>query len=96
MFGWEMLEVKRNEHNQKIAVFKNVDSGEVIEKDFFTGCINPTSKPNPVIAESGLADAGGMMDVNKYTLQHNKYENIFTIGDAVGFNTTRTHTAAIA
>lgn len=75
---------------------RNVDTGEVIEKDFFTGCINPTSKPNSLIAESGLADANGMMDVNKYTLQHNKFENVFSFGDAVGFDTTRTHTAAIA
>jgi hypothetical protein len=44
-FGWEMTEVKRNAQNQKIAIMKNVDSGEIIEKDFFTGCINPTSKP---------------------------------------------------
>lgn len=95
-FGWEMVEVKRNAHNQKIAVMKNVDSGEVIEKDFFTGCINPTSKPAPIIAESGLADANGMMDVNKYTLQHNKFENVFSFGDAVGFETTRTHNAAMA
>lgn len=85
-----MLEVKRNESNQKIAVFRNVDTNEIIEKDFNTGCINPTSKPNSLIAESGLADAGGMMDVNKYTLQHKKYENVFSFGDAVGFETTRT------
>ena len=75
---------------------RNVDTGEVIEKDFFTGCINPTSKPNSLIAESGLADANGMMDVNKYTLQHNKFENVLSFGDAVGFDTPRTHTAAIA
>jgi len=94
--GWEMIEVKRNEYNQKIAVMRNVDSGEVIEKDFNTGVINPPSKPNPVIAESGLGDAGGMMDVNKYTLQHNRFENVFSFGDAVGFDTTRTHTGAMA
>lgn len=34
--------------------------------------------------------------MNKYTLQHNKYDNIFAFGDAVGFETTRTHTGAIA
>jgi len=90
MFGWEMMEVKRNESNQKIAVMRNVDTNEIIEKDFNTGCINPTSKPNSLIAESGLADAGGMMDVNKYTLQHKKFENVFSFGDAVGFDTTRT------
>ena len=46
MLGWEMLEVKQNEIGQKIAVFKNVDTGEVVEKDFHSGCINPTSKPH--------------------------------------------------
>jgi hypothetical protein len=96
MFGWEMMEVKRNESNQKIAVFRNVDTNEIIEKDFNTGCINPTSKPNSLIADSGLADAGGMMDVNKYTLQHKKFENVFSFGDAVGFETTRTQSAAYA
>jgi len=95
-FGWEMVEVKRNSSNQKVAVFRNVDTNELIEKDFFTGCINPTSKPVSVIAEAGLGDANGLMDVNKYTLQHNKYENVFSFGDAVGFETTRTHNAAIA
>jgi len=95
-FGWEMMEVKRNELNQKIAIMKNVDTGETIEKDFFTGVINPASKPHSLIAESGLADANGMMDVDKYTLQHKKFENVFSFGDAVGFETTRTHTAAIA
>lgn len=96
MLGWEMTKVYRNAQGQKIAVMKNVDSGEIIEKDFFTGCINPTSKPHSLIAEAGLADKNGMMDVNKYTLQHKKFENVFSYGDAVGFETTRTHTAAIA
>ena len=44
-FGWEMLSVKENKIGQKIATFKNVDTGETIEKDFFSACINPTSKP---------------------------------------------------
>jgi len=95
-FGWEMTKVFRNAQNQKIAVMRNVKTGETIEKDFFTGCINPTSKPSPIIAQSGLGDANGMMDVNKYTLQHKKFENVFSLGDAVGFNTTRTHNAAMA
>ena len=95
-FGWELQEVKRNSSNQKIAVFRNVDTNEVIEKDFFSMNINPASKPQSFIAESGLGDAAGNLDVNRYTLQHSKYENIFGFGDAVGFDTTRTHNAAMA
>ncbi len=45
MLGWEMIEARYNEYGQKIAVFRNVDSGETIEKDFFTAAINPTSRP---------------------------------------------------
>lgn len=95
MFGWEMLEVKW-EGAQKVAVFKNVDSGEVIEKDFSHANINPPSQPWDYIKEAGLADVNGGLDVCKYTLQHKKYENIFGMGDAVGFNTTRTMNAAMA
>lgn len=68
MLGWEMLEVKTDEHQQKIAVFQNVDTHEIIEKPFFTACINPKSIPQPVVGESGLGDHQGLMDVNKYTL----------------------------
>lgn len=95
-FGWEMIEVKKNEHGVKIALFKNVDSGEIIEKDFNSACINPPSKTRSFLSEAGLTDSQGLIDVNKYTLQHKKYDNIFAFGDAVGFETTRTHTAAMA
>jgi len=44
------------------------------------------------IAQSGLAGAGGWMDVNKYTLQHVKYPNVFGLGDCT--NTPNGKTAA--
>lgn len=37
-----------------------------------------------------------MIDVNPYTLQHKRFENIFAFGDCVGFDTTRTQVAAQA
>lgn len=95
-FGWEMKSVHRDSSGVKFAKMQNVDTGKVVETDFFSANINPHSTAPSVIAESGLGDANGLMDVNKYTLQHKKYENIFSFGDAVGFDTTRTHTAAIA
>jgi len=96
MFGWEMTEVKRDSINQKIAVFKNAETGETIERPFETGCINPTSKPHQYLIDAGLTDSTGLVDVNKYTLQHNKYENIFAFGDCVNFETTRTQAGAQA
>lgn len=95
-FGWEMLEVKKTEIGEKIAIFRNVDTGEVIERPFQTACINPPSKPHSFIAEAGLADHNGQVDVNRYTLQHKKYENIFAFGDCIGGETTRTQFGAEA
>jgi hypothetical protein len=45
MFGWELLKVHYSETNEKIATFKNVDTGEVIESGFNHGNFNPPSKP---------------------------------------------------
>ena len=96
MFGWEMMSVKQHENGAKVATFRNVDSGEVIEKDFNHMNVNPPSNAPGLLKESGLAHGNGLLDVNKYTLQHNKYENIFGFGDAVAFDTTRTMNAAMA
>jgi sulfide:quinone oxidoreductase len=66
--GWEMQNVRYNEIGEKIATFKNVDSGEVIEKPFTSANINPPSKAHAELVSSGIAQANGTIDVNKYTL----------------------------
>jgi hypothetical protein len=63
-----MVSVKTNEYGQKIATFRNVDSGETIEKDFMSAVINPPSKPQQELLDSGIANAEGVVDVNPYTL----------------------------
>lgn len=51
----------------------------------------PQSAPN-FIKESPLADANGWVDVNKYSLQHTRYANVFGLGDAT--NTPNAKTGA--
>lgn len=95
-FGWEMLSVKTTDQGQKIATFRCVDTGKTIEKDFFSACINPPSRPHKELMESGIATSEGVVDVNPYTLQHKRFENVFAFGDCIGVNTTRTESAVIA
>ena len=52
-------------------------------------------RPQDVIKNSPLADANGFVDVNKETLQHKKYPNIFGLGDCTNIPTGKT-AAAIA
>jgi len=96
MLGWDMQKVHMNDIGEKIATFKNVATGEVLEKPFMHGSINPTSKTHQNLIDSGITDDSGLIDVNPYTLQHSRFENIFAFGDAIKGNTTRTQTAATA
>lgn len=96
MFGWEMVKVHKNAIGEKIATFKNVDSGEIIEKPFFHANINPASKGHQELIDAGITDSTGMVDVNPFTLQHERFENIFAFGDCIKGQTTRTQNAAHA
>ena len=48
------------------------------------------SKPQANLAEAGLADNSGFLDVDPHTLQHKKYNNIFGLGDVNNVPTTKT------
>ena len=54
--------------------------------------VPPQSAPD-FIKSSPLASAGGWVDVDKYTLQHVKYPNVFSLGDASSLPTSRTGAA---
>lgn len=49
----------------------------------------PLHGGDPVIGRSGLGDDLNFVPVNKNTLQSNKYENVFVIGDAGAFPTSK-------
>jgi sulfide:quinone oxidoreductase len=52
----------------------------------------PQSAPD-FIRNSPLANAAGWVDVDRYTLQHNKFKNVFSLGDAASLPTSRTGAA---
>ncbi|MCK5921902.1 MAG: NAD(P)/FAD-dependent oxidoreductase, partial [Methylococcales bacterium] len=52
----------------------------------------PMSSPD-FIKNSPIAGEGGWIDVNKYTTQHVRYDNVFAIGDASNLPTSKTGAA---
>jgi sulfide:quinone oxidoreductase len=52
----------------------------------------PQTAPD-FIRQSKLANDEGWIDVNKYTLQHMRYPNVFGLGDAAGIPTAKTGAA---
>ena len=57
--------------------------------------VAPPMRPIDAVRESKLVDATGFVDINKETLQHTKFSNVFSIGDCTNMPTGKT-AAAIA
>lgn len=79
------------------AVFENLDKpGEtqVISYEMLH-VTPPMSSPN-VLKNSPVVDAAGWVDVDKETLQHKKFPNIFGIGDCTNIPTSKTAAAVAA
>jgi len=69
----------------KTAVFETTDSEgnkQQISKQFDFIHVTPPQSAPDFIKKSPLANAAGWVDINENTLQHNRYANIFGLGDA--------------
>lgn len=69
----------------------NKDQSYWVEFDMLH--VTPPQSAPDFIKNSPLANAAGWVDVDKYTLQHTKYKNIFGAGDASSLPTSRTGAA---
>jgi len=56
----------------------------------------PRFNPPKFIRESGLGDAAGYVDVDKYTLQHKKHKNIWSLGDCSSLPNSKTAAAVFS
>lgn len=89
-FKTNLVEIRAE---SKEAVFNNVETGEeLIEKYDMIHVTPPMSAPD-FIKQSPLATELGWVDVNKDTLRHNKFENIFALGDSSSLPTSKTGAA---
>lgn len=61
--------------------------------DFSMIHVTPPQSAPDFIRNSPLANTAGWVDVDRFTLQHNKYRNIFSLGDASSLPTSRTGAA---
>ncbi len=80
---------------EKTATFETTDSDgnkQRITKAFDMIHVTPPQSAPDFIKKSPLANAAGWVDVNPKSLQHNKYSNIFSLGDVAA--TTNAKTAA--
>ena len=77
----------------KEAVFERLDTGDKVVLPFEMIHVTPPMSAPDCVKQSPLANAAGWVDVDKYTLQHVRYPNIFGLGDASSLPTSRTGAA---
>jgi sulfide:quinone oxidoreductase len=78
------------------AVIRNLDSGETIVQPYdMLHVVPPMSAPD-FVKQSPLANPTGWVDVNKETMQHVRYPNVFSLGDASSLPTSKTAAAVRA
>lgn len=89
----------RYEHNlvevrpaENIAIFER-PSGETVEIKYSMLHIVPPMSAPDFIKKSPLVDSSGYVEVDKFTMQHVKYPNIFSLGDCSNLPAARTGAA---
>jgi sulfide:quinone oxidoreductase len=77
----------------KEAVFKNLDSGDEVVLRYDMIHVTPPQSAPDFIKRSPVANKDGWVEVDKKTLRHIRYTNIFGIGDASSLPTSKTGAA---
>jgi sulfide:quinone oxidoreductase len=77
----------------KDAVFQNLDTKEEVVMHYDMIHVTPPQSALDVVKQSSLANKDGWVDVDKDTLQHVRFPNAFSLGDASGLPTSKTGAA---
>ena len=81
----------------KTAWFEKTDDAgnkTLVERTFDMLHVTPPQSAPDFIKSSPLSNDAGWVDVDQYTLQHNKYPNIYSLGDASSTPNAKTMAAA--
>lgn len=92
-FGHNLVAI---DGESKTATFETTDSEgnkQQVTQPFDMIHVTPPQSAPDFIKQSPLANAAGWIDVNERTLQHNKYSNIFGLGDATSTPNAKTAAA---
>ncbi|MGB3837272.1 FAD-dependent oxidoreductase [Castellaniella sp.] len=91
-YGSRLVEVRGEEH---IAVFESTQNDQTVREEVAYDILHvvpPQGAPD-FIRKSPLANDAGWLDVDKSTLRHNQYPNVFGLGDCTSTPNSKTAAA---
>lgn len=80
-FHHNLVEVRGD---AKEAVFERMDTGEKVVVPYGMLHVSPPMSAPDFIKKSPLSNEAGWVEVDKHTLQHKRFANVFGLGDAAG------------
>jgi len=89
IFNQNLIEVRPDDKTAVFEVMTGEKKGERVEKEYGMLHVTPPMGPVDFVKSSALADGAGWVDVDAGTLQHKKYENVFSLGDASSLPTSK-------
>lgn len=92
-FMYNLTEIDGPNHKATFVGFGDDNKGEVKEVAFDMIHVTPPQSAPDFVRNSILANGAGWVDVDKSTLQHVRFANIFSAGDASGLPISKTGAA---
>jgi sulfide:quinone oxidoreductase len=92
-FFTKLVEIDGHAKKAKFVGFGEQNKDKEYWVSFDMIHITPPQSAPDFVKQSPLANAAGWVDVDKYTLQHVKYPNVFSLGDASSLPASRTGAA---
>ncbi len=89
-FSKNLVEVRQDTRE---AVFHDVNGAEELVLRYEMLHVTPPQSAPDFVRKSPLANADGWVEVDKHTLQHEKYPNVFSLGDASSLPCSKTGAA---
>ncbi len=90
LYGHDLIAVRPGSRE---AVFRRPATGEEVTISYEMIHVTPPMSAPDFVKRSPLADAAGWVDVDRHTLQHVRFSNIFGLGDASNLPTSKTGAA---
>lgn len=89
-YNQNLVELKPESHE---AVLENIETRERTVVNYDMIHVTPPMSPPSFIAKSALADRDGWVDVDKHSLRHQRFPNVFSLGDCSSLPTSKTGAA---
>jgi sulfide:quinone oxidoreductase len=90
LYGHDLIALRPD---AKEAIFRRVDSGDEVVLAYHMIHVTPPMSAPDFVKHSPLADGAGWVDVDRQTLRHARFPNIFGLGDASNLPTSKTGAA---